>query len=405
VPRPVGVVHEDRSAVLLGREACGSDGTVEDTTSCALGCHAQEARCNDLDPSNGLAPHLDLAVDATDIVLTDGAVIDTTSGSVTNGNGSGLSVSSAFDDAGRPVGIFVIRAKSFRAGDVTVRGDRALAIVSDGDVILEGVLSVSADLKENGPGALPEAGCTGEDGPGDGPQWAGGGGGGYGTAGGKGGNAGSHQGGAGGEVAGNLSIQPLRGGCPGGGGASSGSAPEHRGPGGGGGAVQVVSRTRIEIHSNGFLAAQGAGAKGYTGGLNIICINGAACFPGHGGGSGGGILIEAPEVLLASGAGLVANGGGGTCDRDGTAEAGQLSIAPARGVLCAEAFRGNGGDGAARDVAASPGGNGTGEEAHGGGGGGGAGRIRVNIPLGTTFAPPGTAVVSPTAAVGQLSLR
>jgi hypothetical protein len=186
VPRPVGVVHEDRSAVLLGREACGSDGTVEDTTSCALGCHAQEARCNDLDPSNGLAPHLDLAVDATDIVLTDGAVIDTTSGSVTNGNGSGLSVSSAFDDAGRPVGIFVIRAKSFRAGDVTVRGDRALAIVSDGDVIIEGVLSVSAALKENGPGALPGAGCTGGQGTGGDAQWSGGGGGGFGTAGGSG---------------------------------------------------------------------------------------------------------------------------------------------------------------------------------------------------------------------------
>jgi hypothetical protein len=379
---------------------CGSTGQIEDERSCNLGCHAQEPRCNDLQPSNNLAAHLDLAASASDVVLSNGTVIDTTNGTV-----SGVSVSGAFDDAGRPVGIFVIRARSFQAGDVTVVGTRALAVVSDGDVLIEGVLSVSADVKVSGPGALPGANCNGGQGGISGARASGGGGGGFGTTGGNGGSGGV-PGGEGGQVAGSATLVPLRGGCEGGVGGVGTNVddnPISPGPGGGGGGVQIVSRTLIQIESNGFIAANGGPGKGRTG--TAGCVQGEPCYPGNGGGSGGGILLEAPDVVIAPGGGLVANGGGGHCFLNRIAEPGQLSATPALGVDCSDHSRfGNGGNGAAGGINATSGVGGIGTDAQGGGGGGGAGRIRVNVPLGTSFGGAGS-VISPTATTGSLGVR
>jgi hypothetical protein len=65
------------------------------------------------------------------------------------------------------VGIFVVKVKSLSAGNISVVGDRALAIVADGEIVLDGVLSVDARSDVNGPGAqLADPACRGRNGAG-----------------------------------------------------------------------------------------------------------------------------------------------------------------------------------------------------------------------------------------------
>lgn len=366
-------------------------------TACVFGCATSSDRCADLAPSNGLAGQLDQADNAGPVTLTGPVVIDTTAQTVTD-NGTAVVVQSAVVTGG-PVDIFVIRASSFTSGAISVRGTRALAIVAAGDVTLTGVLSVSADFQVAGPGAIVTAQpCKGAIGNHVGTGYSGGGGGGFGTAGGAGGVGGSAAGGAGGMVAGDPTLVPLRGGC--GGGlfpGTEGTLPENSHPGAGGGAVQISARGTVRLTPGAFVAANGGGAKGYTGSNNIFCIIDGLCDAGSGGGSGGAILIEAGSLAIDPTGGLVANGGSGHIGLRGRASNGLVSETAAPGTVAGSV---GGGDGAAGTLPARAG---TGAR-EGGGGGGGAGRIRINLPPGSTF-DPGPPIISPVPTVGAVSTR
>jgi hypothetical protein len=125
-----------------------------------------------------------------------------------------------------------------------------------------------------------------------------------------------------------------------------------------------------------------------------------------GGGSGGGILLEAPKVVVASGAAIVANGAGGG-SVGGAGEDGSLNGFPADGGPATPPRWGSGGEGGVRGTAAAIGASVSSPELddlyYAGSGGGAVGRIRVNVPTPLDFSAAGT--VSPAASVGTLATR
>ncbi len=383
---------------------CDSTGQVPVETVCTLGCMGT-SRCADLDPSNGLASNLDTAATTFDVVFTGTATIDTSAGTISDGSGA-LALSTEVITGG-PVDVFVIEVKSLTASDINVVGNRALAIVSDGDISISGVLDVSADLNRPGSGALTgNSSCQGGQGGGVETRASGGGGGGFGRPGGRGG-VGGVLGGVPGMTSGNAMLEPLRGGCRGGNGGAnqlnSSLTDEATDPGAGGGAVQLVSNTRIVLTIGAAIAANGGGRKPWTGQF-FSCFLGFPCSPSDGGGSGGAILLEAPLVSISNSATLAANGGSGGCGSTG-GENGVIGAIPVPGGDCQTSpAYGNGGvSGAGTSATGGNGFNGSGDSAIGGGGGGGLGRIRVNLPVGSTFSPAG--VVSPAATAGALGTR
>jgi len=381
---------------------CDADG-IGTVTTCGFGCAISGDRCNDLDPSNGLRTYLDQSANASPLVLSGNAIIDTSAGTITDGDGTVLTVATASVPA-TPVEILVVTVKSFEAANVKVRGTRALAIMSDGDVTIGGVMSVSAESYVPGPGSINTLDCTAMSGFANTSGGGGSGGGGYGSAGGQGGDGGTLSGGAGGAPNGNQELVPLRGGCPGA--AANGADspdPLHRRKGQGGGAIQISARGRVRLGPGAFIAANGGGAKSYTGTPLYVCsVSGPlTCHNGSGGGSGGAILIEASSIEVPATAGLVANGGAGHCSSHGQAPDGQLGEGIVAGTDCSDwTGVGNGGNGAAAATDATGGGNAT----NGGGGGGGVGRIRINLPSGATFDGV-TPIVSPSPSVGSVALR
>tara|TARA_R110002073_G_scaffold140253_12_gene290948 strand:- start:3075 stop:4436 length:1362 start_codon:yes stop_codon:yes gene_type:complete len=379
---------------------CDADGSVARETTCALGCFDDE-RCGKMNPSNGMAPHLDDAANGNDVVFSGTATIDTSAGTVTDVNGT-VAVDTVLEQGG-PVDVFVVKVKSLTATDINVVGTAALAIVSDGDVTIDGVLDVSGHFGVSGPGAMTsEPACLGGVGAVSNSNGvSGGGGGGFGGAGGLGGSTllgGGVNGGSGGNISGNPEITPLRGGCDG---ALAGRSGMPLGVGGG--AIQIVSNSAVRLELNAAVAANGSGGGTREKmGPFLACILGEPCFSGAGGGSGGAIVIEALAVTLAPEATLLANGGGGGCGIRTAGEDGQVSLVPAEGGDCDSAVGGNGGAGSE-----AAGADGTsrinGADSFAGGGGGGVGRIRINLPAGETFAPEG--LVSPPNTAGVLGIR
>jgi hypothetical protein len=378
--------------------ACDAAG-VPTTTACGFGCF-DATRCADLDPANGMASFLDQAEAAAPLVLTGNAVIDTSLLTVTDGNGAQIAVVSEI--AGGPVEQFVVVAQSITAGNVRVVGSRALVLIAHGDVSIGGVLNASADFQQPGPGAINGAqACAGGRGTNVGESYSGGGGGGFGTVGGAGGGAGATPGGPAGQTAGNPTLSPLRGGCAGG--LWSGNAPidaDGTSPGAGGGAIQISTRGRVILAPGAFIAANGGGAKGYTGLGDIFCFVGGLCGAGCGGGSGGAVLIEAAALVMPGDAGIVVNGGSGHIGVNGRATNGLLSELPAPGTSGPP----TGGSGAAADLAPGGGGSVGAGWGNAAGGGGGAGRIRINVPTGATFDPVAP-VISPLPSVGATATR
>jgi hypothetical protein len=331
------------------------------------------------------------------VTLTSGAVINTDSGTITNGDGSTVDVPDFA--TGAPSGgslrrIFIV--KSLTVSDVTVTGARAAAIVSNGDILVRGHLRVEA-------GAFTTGACVGREGF-VGPQQglsapvSGAGGGGFAASGGSGGTATVDDrvaaGSAGGAAAGNESLVPLRGGCAGGG------TDDQKGVGGpGGGAIQLVSRTLIAVADSSTQAYIDAGGKGGVGGT----------IGGRGGGSGGAILLEAPRVDISEGTAVVANGGGGSGGCTEPGEDGRLSGTAAAGGDC-DPLPGNvhvdGGSGGA-STPPSAGADATNPDddgfAAGGGGGGSPGRIRINVRFLRDFATAG--VISPNPSLGTVGIR
>ena len=391
-PARDGCFCEAETSVCSDDQAihCGEDGKVSEIEACALGCNDTGERCVDVEPSNGLAGYLDMTDDAPAVSLSNGAVIDTDAGTITDGDGAKIDVPDfqiAAPTGGVAIRVFAV--KSLQLGDATIAGIRAIAVVSDGDIVVGGHVRIRA-------GSSTEGACVGgfggQDDPGTFQADAGGGGGGFGGSGGDGGDAiagdASAGGGQGGSPIGNSSLVPLRGGCAGGGLVDDLGAS-------GGGAIQLVSRTSIRIEDGSAEAHLDAGGEG-SGGI-------------AGGGSGGGILLEAPRVIVSSGTSVVANGGGGGSISGANGQDGTLTNAPAAGGCptgCAKFGFGSGGDGGAAGSPAQDGqsiSSGTLTLVIAGSGGGGIGRIRVNVPVASEFVRNG--IVSPSASLGSIATR
>ncbi|HEY0477220.1 MAG TPA: hypothetical protein VGD37_06830 [Kofleriaceae bacterium] len=361
--------------------SCNRDGTAEVSEICAVGCAASELRCNDINPSNNLAQYLDMAADELDVDLGSNATINTTDGTiVADGNPVPVRTVTMAQTSAPSVRVFV--ARSLTAVNVTITGSHALAIVSNGDLKIDGAFAASAQGSSSGAGGFNDGTCTGSNGEVSNGAVSGAGGGGFGLGGGRGGSAfsdnGSATGGAAGSPTGNPTLIPLRGGC------DSGAFINAKGSGGG--AIQLVSRTRIAV--SGTVAANGSSRVG--------------------GGSGGGILLEAPVVEVSGG--VVANGGagGGGCLLPLSGEDGRLDAMPASaGIGCAGSGGVDGGNGGSGNAAARNGASinrvGTGfNNAYAGYGGGGVGRIRVNTVSGGLHV---TGLFSPNPSTGSIAIR
>lgn len=325
-------------------------------------------------------PDLDLGMTAT---------INTSNGTVMV-DGTAVIVRSALVAQPSAPTILVFIVHSLTASDVTITGDisgasggNAFALVSDGEIRIGGIFNASSSTGYGGPGAYTDANCKGGNGVLSGASLSGAGGGGFGIAGGTGGSAStdsdSATGGSSGKPTGSPTLIPLRGGCDSG--ATDDAHP--RAVGSGGGAIQLVSRTKISI-------------------TGVVATNGSSV---SGGGSGGGILVEAP-IIEVNGS-MVANGAGGNsgCLFATPGENGRLDATPALGGTCS--VGGTGGSGGASSIAAGNGANtflaGTGSSpAWGGHGGGGVGRIRINT------APGGfhrAGLFSPNPSTGAIATR
>lgn len=278
-------------------------------------------------------------------------------------------------------------------GSLVVVGTVGAIIAVDGAAVISGPIAVSAGQND----AVHCATARGAPGVDSGNFNSGGGGGGGGGAADVGGDGTDGSGGMGGAkgthgaaTAGASSLAPMRGGCPGGsGGLVTGGSGTRSAGGRGGGALQISARQTISITS----AIDASGAGGAGAGLGGI--------GGGGGGAGGGILLEAPNVQVAAGAHLCADGGsggegggnsasgypgnGGACN--GTSGATTMTVANTAG--------GSGGDGSYSGHT-SGGTAGAPTQMGGGGGGGGAvGWIRIHSPAPSTSG----AVITPAALV------
>ncbi len=373
--------------------------------TCALGCDPS-GRCHQVIPSN-LPQPLAIPAGTANVVVPDGEtwVLDSVEGRIDAWRGSpegdperlvrgvladGDTTGIVFDelmvaDGLRDMGVVRVASLTIEEGaTLQAKGDNVLIIVSEGDIVVRGRLSVAAFRlpAPGGPGAGGFQGSRRNDGrgPGGGLEgqtgqpftFGGGGGGSYGSAGAPGGTGnfdGTGLPGEGGATYGEPTLIPLIGGSAGGAGASFTS--EGSIGGNGGGALQLVSQTRILLGSQGRVDASGGGGLRGRGG-------------GSGGGSGGAILLEAPTVDVEVGALLGVSGGAGargiTPDDCGVSQEesedgadGRAERTPAPGtstMVC------SGGGGAGSDSEGEPR---AGKDARdAGGGGGGAGRIRIN---------------------------
>jgi hypothetical protein len=318
-------------------QACGSN------EICSAGsCVGQ---FNTFQPSNLNVGSLN-AGSAPDVLL-DCGTIDLDTGSLA-GNGwcgrPGPSLVVQTQQNGPELVVLPMKSLQIAPGSTfRVLGSRPVALIVFGNVSVAGTIDVSANGTAGGAGnhwnCLSSLGTNGSGTRSDGGQNGGGGGGAFGSNGGNGGWSSGVAGGNGGQPRGSNLLSPLLPGCNGGWGGGCGA-----GPGGAGGAVEIAASGRVDI-SGGVFARGAAGADG--------CDSSGAAT---GGGSGGGILIEANQVLLSGGS-LIAEGGRGGTGANG----------------------GNGGLGGTAD-SGQPG---TSVASNGGGGGGGStGRIRISAAQG-----------------------
>lgn len=239
-------------------------------------------------------------------------------------------------------------------GTLTIQGNRAAAFAVLGPADIAGRIHARNTSSTTSCGA-----STG----GNGSSGIGAGGGGFGSPGGTGGALSLPAGAPGGVLRGLPTLIPLLGGCSGGSAMLPGGA--------GGGALQLSVRDDLLI--SGSISAPGRGGQGG------VFLDFAA-----GGGSGGGILLEARTVQLAPTAWLTANGGGGgegtTLSSAGAAGADGLLTGntPAAGGQGMGSQSGNGGNGGSSLAPAGDGTDSMSSQAGSGAGGGGVGRIRLN---------------------------
>lgn len=368
--------------------ACSPAGTVDVSMHCPLGCAPDEEKCLDIDPHNGLAMYLDMVPDPPDVVLDQPAVIDSNAGAILNG-GVGLNVPTfthvqALEDS---VQVFVVRNLSIRAAVSTPKHrSRPIAILATGAVEILAPIDIGADHEHPGPGGSFDQDVFGgtRDCEGGvvlgGPPSAGGGGAGGHTAGGKGAGAGQDPQTPGGRAS--VSLSPFGGGCAGG--PVVGSMGSLGGAGGG--AVQISSRVSVRIALLGNIDASGGGG-----------VSGPARVAGAGGGAGGVIVLEAPQVVMdGMGVALSTKGGGGAGASEstlaGNGSDGGLDEPPARGGTAPALAEGGAGG---TTIGPRDGGFSQLSPGNGGGGGGAAGMTLVRTSAGSIAPQNGAAIRGP----------
>ncbi|MEZ4400957.1 MAG: hypothetical protein R3B06_13105 [Kofleriaceae bacterium] len=277
-----------------------------DGYQCPLGCFSDGTRCNDVDASNGLnaamdsasvgPTGLDLVLPRTGNGLVGTARLDTNQFDATTGtvrirdtDGQDLVVPAVVvtQAGGAPELLALqVRTLTVRPGTtLRIVGERSMAIVSNFDVYVGGVVDAGADLDFAGPGARAvDPACSGKLG-------MRGSGGGAGAGAFSDGGDGSDSTDTHGVSIGSFS-HPLRGGCDG------------YYFGFGGGAIQVVSRRRVAIGAGGAIDVSGGGG---------ICWSLDVAFPctPSGGGGAGMVVIETPSLQVAAGAVVAGLGGSG----------------------------------------------------------------------------------------------
>jgi hypothetical protein len=254
----------------------------------------------------------------------------------------------------------VLFASNISLGETFVAiGSRPLVLVATDTITVAHLLDVSS-TREGRVGAGAQSSCDG----GAGTAFTGGSGGAGGSFGFIG-AAGRDTAVEGGKPRRPTELADVRGGCAGGAGGSMTSAVAG---GDGGGAVYLIAANKIDVTTEGEIAAGGAGGAG--GGLG----NG-----GGGGGAGGLIALDAPTMTIAGSVFARGGGGGGGGGAVGNAVAGEPGADPStatgqtRGGAGAGGG-GTGGDGCGTTVGGIPGTPGGGG---GGGGGGGCGIVRI----------------------------
>ena len=266
-----------------------------------------------------------------------------------------------------------------------VVGQRPFVILANHDITIDGTLDISARGKTPGAGGQPPATGPGKGGDGthvDTSDESGGGGGGFGSVGGSGGPASTAAGGAPGA---SYAIAFLAGGS-GGGGPAPGIGCTNVG-GGGGGAILIYAKHKLTIQ--GAINAGGGGGE-----AGVVCTNPSNHGAGAGGGAGGTIHLQTPD-LNGNGI-LAANGGGGGGPSCTTGAITPGEDGKASTTLTAFGGIGNGcgpggGNGAVGTMAA---GSALSAGFNGGGGGGGTGRIKINAPgtISVMSSPPAVVV-------------
>jgi hypothetical protein len=232
---------------------------------------------------------------------------------------------------------------------------RAVALVADGDVVVDGMLDVSADGIVSGPGGgLAYSGGTISA-----PSGAGGAG--FKTAGGAGGSATADGGAANGGVAtmDPATLTALIGG------------PKASGGGGGGAATLISCSGRVSV--TGIIDAGGGGGMG---GYNLFSTT-----PGGGGGAGGYVVLQGMDVSVTGE--MYANGGGGGAGDNGAGmgtsvqNGGDGTRSESTGAHGGSALSGagSGGTGGVAGIATRNPGNGLRATTTGNGAGGGGGSV------------------------------
>ncbi len=287
-------------AECRGSEAvvCNETGDNYEVQACVRGCEVDRGGCV-VEPSNGLGKYLD-QVPLADVTL-DGAFINTITGDVTGALGLVTFLEPAPTN-GLAIRVYV--AERFILRNVTVGSGSgsvpALAFVAREEIIVDGEIRFAGGTADVAAGAVTVGPCVGHnpfalvDTSGQFKTVYGSGGGANATDGARGGTyTGDTRIPAGGTAQSNVGLEPLLGGCNGGDVAVGQSAS-------GGGALQLTSLRavrltgRIDVH-------------GEPGGWAVFQ---QVTWAG-GGGAGGSVLLEAPQVEVGESGVIVASGGGG----------------------------------------------------------------------------------------------
>jgi hypothetical protein len=346
---------------------CGADGLPAGQDTCALACVASpKAHCAYLEPRY-LPNVCDSPAAMPMLVISGNASIDT--GLDTNCTGGVVHQDGAADICVvRYDMIHVVQSKT-----LTVSGSRALALVADHALAIDGMLDVSAHGRTPGPGG---SGMTSGDAV---TRTIGGGGAGFATGGAAGGSSTTDGGGGvgGSKVTNPTLITVLIGGTTPTRGLGFSPAA-----GGGGGAATLIA-CRGEVSVTGTLSAGGGGGGGGSSGLSA-----GDTYCGAGGGAGGNVVLQGLSIRVTGQ--VYANGGGGGAGYPGSGPAaqsgidGELTPAPSPGGH-AFAGEGAGGSGGWRDATPTVGLHPTQAGPLAGGGGGSVGFFQTYTP--TSVAP------------------